>query len=275
MTDNAVNMEKNTYNEIDLIAVVRSLVKKIKRHRLRYLFVVSSFLGLSLLFYVLYPSRYDLVLIGSSSSIKVEALTGMAKALNTAARDRDLDLLSNTLHLPPEQAAEILGVEVKQIKPDIMVPNAAGSDGFFELKVVTSSLVNEDSMQVKFIRYFETNPSVVLRETSRKKLRMNMIAQIKIEIEKLEILRENILKGGAADPKFIMVEPGKINQTIVELYRSLNDYEYEQTTAREFQVLQGFMSPKKAAFPRLGATLLVGLLAGLILGFFVVLERED
>ncbi|HQQ81690.1 MAG: hypothetical protein U0289_17475 [Cyclobacteriaceae bacterium] len=268
-------MEKNTYSEIDLVAVLRSLISKIKRHRVRYFLVIGAFVGIALVFYLVYPKRYNLILVGSSRSLKVEALTGMTEVLNTAARDRDYELLGSTLRISPAKAAEIIGVEIKQIKPDILIPNATGGEGYFELKVVTSSLVDEDSLQIKMMRYFEANPTVALRVEARRRMWKNMMQQTKLEIAKLEAMRDDLFKGKAGDPKFIMVEPGKINQTIIDLYRAMYDYEYELTTVHEFSVLQGFMSPRKAAFPRLGVTLFVGLLAGIILGFFVILERED
>ena len=53
------------------------------------------------------------------------------------------------------------------------------------------------------------------------------------------------------------------------------DYEYELTTVHEFSVLQGFMSPRKSSLSPARSYIVCWIVAGIILRFFVILERED
>lgn len=261
-------MDKSTNNEIDVVILIQQSIQKIKANQKKVFLVFSLPVLVSLLFYFLWPKQYELVLVGSSKYVRSEALTEIGRALNVAAKDKNADLLAVTLKIEPVLARNILKIKLNSIRPDILAQSSAPQkETYFQLVITVSSSEQKDVLQGAFIDYFENNPNVVERKRLSQQMDKKMISKISSEIANLEEFRKELLSGKYSDPKFIMMDPSKINQTIVDLNYQVAQLELNLETKNEFSVIQGFVTPEKPTFPRLGITILVGTALGLCLVF--------
>ncbi len=258
-------MDKNTYNEIDLQLLVSSAKRKFKKFQKWFYISWLSCIFLAITFFFLYPKQYELTLLGSTKVLKPEALSEVANSLNVAAKDRNYQMLASTLKISENAASVIKKIKLIPVRPDVLAAESVNKEGYFQLILTVTAISKLDSLQLSFFRFFESNPSVEERKKLSRSLNERLIVKISKEIENLEKLRDDLLLGKNKDPKFIMMSPAEINETIIELSYRLRELDYDIAMKNEFIVIQGFLPPSKPSFPRLGLTLL----AGLLLGFFV------
>ncbi|MBS1976047.1 MAG: hypothetical protein JST46_01675 [Bacteroidetes bacterium] len=266
-------MEKNQLNEIDLLKLMAEIPSRIKRHFIWFMGTAIFFIFGGLLFYVFFPKQYELSIIGESRIIRSEALAVMASSLNGSARDNNIEDLAKQLHLPQSMASTIVKVKLREVKPDVLIPST-GRENYFELIITVSSTKYSDSLANSFVDYFEKNEQVKLRKQIQHEHNLQIREKIRAEIKHLEQVRDEIL-AGKMDPKFIMMEPSKLNEAIVEMFKQEKGLDYVLKMENEFQILQESLNPTKPSFPRLGVSLLVGALAGLFIGLLIVLQREE
>jgi hypothetical protein len=268
-------MDKNTNNEIDVVNLLKDLIQKIKVNRKRTFLIFSLPILASLAFYFLWPKQYELILVGSSKYIRSEALTEIGGALNIAAREKNANLLASTLKIETSLAKNIIKIKLNSIRPDILAQSTAPQkESYFQLVITVSSSNQKDLLQAAFMNYLENNPNVVERKRLSQQMDKKMIEKISFEITNLEEFRKQLLAGKYSDPKFIMMDPSKINQTIVDLNYQVAQLESNIESKTEFSLIQGFITPEKPSFPQLGITILTGVMIGLSLAFCFVLISD-
>lgn len=268
-------MNKNEYTEIDLLESIKAIAVKYRKHQKKFFLILFSCVVLTIAFYFFFPKQYELTLVASSKNIKPQALEEMVRSVNAAAYDKDYVSVASVLKIQPDLAKSILTARLFPIRPEVLTPQQNG-ESYFELIVkVNSRDIRQDSLQKAFMRFFEENEIVAVRRKLSQRLNEKMAIKIEKEIEKLEQLRLDLFAGRNTDPKFIMMHPAAINQTIIDLNQRLNDIEYSLTLKDEFTLLQGFLPATKPSFPRLGITLAVGLAIGLIIALCAVALSND
>lgn len=268
-------MDKNTYNEVDVLVLIKDLIAKLKKHKKKIYFTFCLPVFVSFAFYFLWPKQYELVLVGSSKYIRPEALTEIGRALDIAAKDRNGNLLGSILKIEPNLAKRISKIKVNSIRPDVLVQSTTPQkETYFQLIITVSSIKEKDLLQKAFMSYLEDNPYVVERKKLNQQMDRKMIEKILTEIANLEEFRKQLMGGKYSDAKFIMMDPSKINQTMVDLNYQVSQLQINLELKSEFSVIQGFISPEKPSFPRFGISLLVGVTIGLLFAFGIALISD-
>jgi hypothetical protein len=268
-------MSKNTYNEIDIVLLSKHLVQKFKVHKKKSYLAFSLPVVAAIAFYLLWPKQYDLVLLGSCRYLRSEALTEIGRILNTVAKEGNTALLASTLKIDYKLSAKIQRIKLNSIRPDILTQtNTPQKETYFQLIVSVSSVEQKEALQTAFINYLEQNPYVAEKKRLSQQMDKRMMEKILSEIAHLEDFRKQLLTGDRSNAKLIMIDPSKINQTIVDLNFQVTQLELNIAEKNEFNIIQDFTTPKKPSFPKLGVTLLVGIVLGLFLTLGIVLISD-
>lgn len=256
-------------DEIDLLELLAKAILIAKKN---FLLIVSMFflgLVLGVGFNQLAAKKYGSSMLITSDVITESYAKELIKTLNGIRGDGNLKLLSEKLHLSIEDIKKIRLLKVKSAIERL--------DGIQERDRIYLTLSAEVSnvdvlpnLETALVAYFENNPFVKIRVENKRVLYSKLNEQISKEIEDLEKIKENILKGSLSRDNSFTLDPSAINGRIIDLTRWSLENENNLKTLNSVQIVEGFTAYQEPISPKLSFSIAGGTSLGLFFAFCII-----
>jgi LPS O-antigen subunit length determinant protein (WzzB/FepE family) len=271
MMDRPDNLNSNR-DELDLLTMVEGAVSFFRNFGVTV--IIFSFAGLlaGYLLYLVTPGKYASTLILHSQIVTNQEQLQIVKSWDELLQKREYNILAATFNCDPEivkKVTEFSGEEIQQLyAPDN--PNG------FTVEVLVRDTGILDKLQQAIVYGLQNNEYTRERITSKKSNLNALIQKVATEISSLDSTKsnvENIINNKNQNKSSFIIDVTGINGQLIVLNEKLYAYESDLKFVSAVQVLKNFDKLKKPEKPKLSFSLIIGLVAGVFVGYLVALLR--
>ena len=233
--------------------------------------VISLFFGFALgltLFLIKKPIYFSSMII-STGIIDLPSGRNLILTLQNLIDEKNFSEISKKLSLEESSVKKLKRIKLENI---FEVYNET------ETKTVKISVEVTDikilpNLQKGILKYLENNPYVKKRIDIKIKSYNAKIFFLQNELDQIEKLKNDIVKGQIFDEKFgnvMLLNPFTIYKELVDLFDQKLQSERDLLLVQNFQIIEGFTPFQKPVSPKLGPNILFGVTIGLTICITII-----
>lgn len=265
--------------EIDLLEVLRKLIRLYKKWKWFAAIILITGIALSSLFYFTSSKTYITRMYVASNLLKGPSFIVLLDDLQKHIKDKNYEEVCRYLNVDMEMAKKIGRVEVFSAKnfaekefSDVITQSDNDTEkelnnNEFVIQAFVSDNTIAKDLEKGVIFYLENNQFTKMKSKQRKDGLKMVKKRIHSELSELDSLRYALndmytAKGKSGGSSIIMNDPSAIYNNILNLFRTeiaTND----DINTPDVIVIQGFVTYKKHYSPRLGMCLISGFVGSL------------
>jgi hypothetical protein len=260
-------------DDVDLIRVIQKAISFFKTFR--SLLFVCLVLGLTagLFLYFRSPKQYSTRLIVRpwflnqsgllSNQEEIEIIQNWRHMLSTGEKDQ----LATSLNCRTTTISHLRSISAEEILRTYVPNNPNG----FLIKVTVTDTAILDDLQRGIVYGLNNSPYTKDKVDIRRKRDIELIAQVKTEIARLEDIRkliDSMIKSNASGSTFLLVDISRVNAESIELNEKMLGYQEDLKFLSGVQILENF-SKGTLTRPGLAKFSLLGLGTGAFIGYLV------
>ena len=259
-------------DELDLLTLVESAISFFKSFGLTILIFSVAGILLGYLRYRVTPKEYSSTLILHSRIITNQEQLEIVKTWDDLLKRDEYEILASTFNCDPkilEKVGEISGEEIQKL----YVPDNPNG---FTVKVLVTDTGILDSLQTAIVYGLQNSEYVKERVALRRSDLNALIQKVTTEISALDSTKsnvENIINNKHQNQSSFIIDVSGINRQLIDLNEKLYGYLEELKFLDAVHVLQNFNKLKKPETPKLLSSLVLGLIAGIFIGYCIALYK--
>jgi hypothetical protein len=271
MSDDSKNWHPQP-DDIDLLALLERSISFFRRNR--WIFLTGILVGLLLGFlrYLSLPTVYKSRMILGSSLLSNQNYIQIADTWNALLRSGEHETLAVLFNMPDSGFQKVKQIKAEEIQKIFTQNNPNG----FTIAVYVTDNSILDQLQKGIVFGFDNSDYVRDRLTEKRNKLQMLIEQTSSEINRLDSIKkaiENIIMGKGTSSSSLIVDGSTISHQIIDMNERLLNVKEELKFTSAVQVLQGFRKFNHPAGPNLYKWLLLGLIAGGAVAYFVAIIR--
>ena len=268
-------MAENKSDDLDLIALAERVLSFCRKFG-RFI-AISAIVGLlaGLILYVILPNRYSSTLLLHSFTLTNTEHLNIVDNWNELLKEKNYAALSNDLNCDSPTLVKVKKISAAEMQKVFVQNNPNG----FIVEIVVSDTSVLDTLQKGIVHGLENGGYLKEKlETKRSNLRQ-LIQQAKNEISKLDSTKSRIEKSINNDTakkssSSYIIDISNITGQMVNLHEKLLSYQEELKFTNAVQVLHNFGKFGKPSSPKFLKLIVLGFLAGFIIGYFASLYKS-
>ncbi|AXY77477.1 hypothetical protein D3H65_27375 [Paraflavitalea soli] len=268
-------MEERSKNvstdDIDLIALLVSIIRFLKSYRLILLGVTLAGVLAGFFTYLTIPKYYTSKAILQPSILTKQEFFQIVDNWADLKRTNNYAELAQRFNCDPSLFKKIGSITTQEIpKTNLQAKGFIVSASILDTTVIPT-------LQKAILSGFENNEYIKEQLADQRNHLKQLIEKINIETQKLENLKlanlDSSLRSNTTSRSFIL-DISRINSEIVTLLEKKVKYETDLKFANAVQVLQNFSKPEKPDQPKLRSLMILGFICGAFIGFSIAAYKQ-
>ncbi|MEO6490731.1 MAG: hypothetical protein ABIO04_12380 [Ferruginibacter sp.] len=257
-------------DDLDLVRLLERIYSFFRNYG--KLLVAFSILGVlsGFVLYKVAPKVYGSSMLLHSFTLSNTEQIKIIETWNDLLKNKEYKVLAKRLHCEPKMLENVRKLSAMEIQK-LYIPN--NPNGFMVEALVKDNNVL-DSLGKGIVYGLETTEYIKAKLDARRSTLLQLIDKVRSEIIKLDSTKRNIeysINNNNQHSSSYIIDVSGINIQMIGLNEKLLGYLDELKFTNAVQVLQNFEKFRTPVAPKLLKSLLLGLIGGLALGYFLSL----
>jgi hypothetical protein len=259
-------------DDLDLITLVEKIISFCSSYG--RLIATSSIAGILLgaLLFLITPKQYSSTLLLHSFTLTNTEYINIIENWNELLKKGEYDALSKDFDCDPQMLKKVSKISASEIQKLYIQNNPNG----FMVEVLVKDTGVLDELQKGIVHGLENGGYLKEKLNSKKANLTQLIEKVKSEIIKLDSTKKNIensINNNTKSSSSFIIDISNITGQMMTLNEKLIGYEEDLRFTSAVQVLHDFAKFKNPESPKLFKSLLLGFIAGFVIGYFLAIYK--